>query len=71
MVQESGIERLLKQPKSSFLRVKCECGSEMVIFDHAKNKIVCEGENCDTVLAIPAGGKVRIQENVEILEKLR
>ena len=60
---------LIPRPKSKFLRVKCpECEHEMIIFNHAKTLITCQGADCEHVIAEPAGGKAFIE--AEILEEL-
>jgi small subunit ribosomal protein S27e len=60
---------LIQKPKSSFLKVKCqECEHEMMIFDHAKTKIECQGNKCSAIIAEPLGGKAHI--NGTIIEKL-
>ena len=60
---------LVPKPKSKFLKVKCpECGNEMIIFNHAKSQVVCQGKDCDHLIAEPAGGKAFIE--AEILEEL-
>ena len=60
---------LVPQPRSKFLRVKCpECEHEMIVFNHAKSTVICQGEDCDHLIAEPAGGKAYIE--AEILEEL-
>jgi len=57
-----------KEPKSKFIRVKCnDCGNEQIIFDHAKSVVKCLV--CEKPLAFPKGGKADIKTQIlEILE---
>ena len=51
------------------MRVKCnECENEMIVFNHAKMIVKCQGKGCDEVIATPAGGKAEV--HAEILEIL-
>ena len=61
---------LIPTPTSKFLRVKCnECETEMIIFNHAKMIVKCQGDDCSATIATPAGGKAEIiAEILEILE---
>jgi len=43
---------------SRFLRVKCECGSEQVIFGNSTMKVVCK--QCAKNLVLPRGGRAKI-----------
>ncbi|MBI2079883.1 30S ribosomal protein S27e [Candidatus Micrarchaeota archaeon] len=43
---------------TKFLKVKCNCGTEMIIFGNATTKIDCNG--CKETLAEPTGGKVHV-----------
>jgi small subunit ribosomal protein S27e len=59
--------KLIPKPSSNFLRVKClKCGNEQLVFSHSTNKVVCNV--CNEILAVPAGGKAKI--NGEILSAL-
>jgi len=50
--------------KGKFIRVKCsKCKKEQTIFGKASTKIRCP--ECNTVLALPSGGKARIRSRVE------
>jgi small subunit ribosomal protein S27e len=50
--------------ESKFVRIKCaKCKSSQVIFGKASTKIKCT--ECDTVLALPSGGKAKIRARVE------
>jgi small subunit ribosomal protein S27e len=54
-------------PKSRFLRVKCECQNEQVIFGNASTEIKCIV--CDKVIAEPTGGRTKILTQIlEVLE---
>ncbi len=60
---------LIPTPTSKFMRVKCnECENEMIVFNHAKMIVKCQGKGCDEIIATPAGGKAEI--HAEILEIL-
>lgn len=60
---------LVPQPRSKFFKVKCpECEHEMIVFNHAKTDVVCQGEDCDHLIAEPAAGKAYI--DAEIIEEL-
>jgi small subunit ribosomal protein S27e len=47
-----------KKNKSGFLKVKCECGNEQVIFGKLSMEVKCT--KCDAVLGQPTGGKAAI-----------
>jgi len=52
---------------SKFLRVKCECGEEKVVFNKASRVIKCQ--KCEKTLVKPTGGKAIITSKVlETLE---
>lgn len=52
---------------SKFLRVKCDCGEERILFNKATRVIKCD--KCEKVLLKPAGGKATITSKViETLE---
>ena len=56
-----------QEPKSRFLKIRCnKCKNEQIIFDKATTKVNCL--ICSEVLAVPTGGKVKI--NTTILEVL-
>ena len=44
--------------KSKFIRLKCKCGQEKVIFSHSTTAIPCSG--CNMVLAVPQGGEAAL-----------
>lgn len=52
--------------KSGFLKVKCECGNEQVMFGKISTEVKCT--KCDAVLGQPTGGKAAIK--AEIVETL-
>ena len=51
---------------SKFVKVKCECGNEQVVFSYTTTEIKCE--KCEKLLAYPRGGKAVIEG--EIVEEL-
>jgi len=52
--------QLERQPKSFFLRVKCNgCGNEQIIFSSASKAVRCLG--CDNILAESGPGKVNLK----------
>lgn len=58
---------LIQLPRSKFLKVKCKCGNEQVVFSHASTRVTCLV--CNTVLAEPQGGKAKILAKiVKVLE---
>ncbi len=59
---------LVTQPRSKFLRVKCnDCGNEQVIFGCASTVVKCLV--CGRTLAEPTGGKAKILTKiVSVLE---
>lgn len=57
-------EKLIRRPKSRFLKVKClECGNEQTIFGCASTLVKCLV--CDKVLAQPRGSKAKIRTQIE------
>ena len=56
-----------QEPKSKFLKIRCEkCKNEQILFDKASTHVKCLV--CNESLAIPKGGKAKI--NATILEVL-
>jgi ribosomal protein S27E len=52
---------------SKFLRVKCECGEERIVFNRASMAVKCE--KCEKVLLKPKCGKAFVTSKViETLE---
>ncbi|AAR39072.1 NEQ219 [Nanoarchaeum equitans Kin4-M] len=55
------------KPRSRFIKVRCKCGNEQIIFDRASTIVKCH--KCGNILAKPTGGKAQIfGEIVEIYE---
>jgi small subunit ribosomal protein S27e len=51
---------LIPQPRSSFIRVKCNnCSNEQIVFDRATIVVKCNV--CDEALTEPTGGKAKIK----------
>ena len=54
---------LVPMPRSRFLRVACpKCKNEQIIFDRASTVVRCLV--CNSVLAVPKGGKAEIRAKV-------
>jgi small subunit ribosomal protein S27e len=52
------------EKKGKFVKVKCsKCKATQTIFGKTSTKIRCL--ECNTILAIPAGGKAKIRSRVE------
>lgn len=50
--------------EGKFIKVKCsKCKASQVIFGKASTKVKCL--ECNTVLALPSGGKAKIRSRVE------
>jgi small subunit ribosomal protein S27e len=50
--------------KGKFVRVKCsKCKNPQVIFGKASTKVRCL--ECNSIIALPAGGKAKIRSRVE------
>ncbi|MCK5587208.1 MAG: 30S ribosomal protein S27e [Candidatus Lokiarchaeota archaeon] len=62
------IEKLIPQPRSRFLLVRCpECGNEQKIFGSATTTVLCI--ICNRVLAEPTRGKAQIVSKIiQVLE---
>ena len=53
---------------SKFLRVIClKCRNEQIIFEKASTVVRCL--NCNEIIAIPTGGKAKLQ-HVEVIEEI-
>ncbi|MEM0480734.1 MAG: 30S ribosomal protein S27e [Candidatus Aenigmatarchaeota archaeon] len=53
---------------SKFLRVVClKCRNEQIIFEKASTIVRCL--NCNEIIAIPTGGKAKLQ-HVEVIEEI-
>lgn len=48
--------------KSGFLKVKCECGNEQVLFGSLASEVKCT--KCDKVIGQPTGGKAAISADI-------
>jgi len=54
----------MENTKGKFIRVKCsKCKAAQTIFGKASTKVRCL--ECNTILALPAGGKAKIRSRVE------
>lgn len=51
---------------SSYIRVRCKCGKEQVVFSHLTSVLKCS--ECKEPLAHPSGGKAIIHG--EVVEEL-
>lgn len=51
---------------SKFLKVKCDCDTQQIVFGDAKSKVACQ--KCGNILVEPSGGRANI--NCLILEVL-
>jgi small subunit ribosomal protein S27e len=59
--------RQSRKNRSRFVKVKCpDCENEQMVFEKASTVVNCVV--CSRVLAVPAGGKAKL--NAEILEVL-
>lgn len=60
-------EEIIKEPKSKFIRVRCKCKNEQIIFGKPASKIKCLV--CEKILAEPLGGKGKMKAKIlEVLE---
>jgi small subunit ribosomal protein S27e len=67
MIEKKKIKKLIPQPNSRFLRVKClNCGNNQIIFGCAAHDVKCLV--CGKTLLQSTGGKARIL--TKILEVL-
>ena len=58
---------LIPRPKTKFIKVKCKCKNEQIIFGNAASQVKCLV--CDEVLAEPKGGMADVKAKVlEVLE---
>lgn len=59
---------MLQEPKSRFLKVKCnDCENEQIIFGSASSMVLCQV--CGRTLAEATGGKANIKTQIlEVLE---
>lgn len=62
------LKRLVQQPKSFFMDVKCPgCYKITTVFSHAQTVVLCVG--CSTVLCQPTGGRARLTEGCSFRKK--
>ncbi|MBT4174429.1 30S ribosomal protein S27e [archaeon] len=53
---------MIKEPKSKFIKVRCKCKNEQIIFEKCSTKVDCLV--CGKPLAVPQGGKAKIEARV-------
>ena len=53
---------------SKFLKVKCACGNEQVVFGNASSKLNCLV--CNAELASATGSRIKVNEGVKIIKYL-
>ena len=51
-----------RKTKSKFLKVRCKCKNEQIIFGKASGKVKCLV--CGKILAEPAGGKIKVKSRI-------
>lgn len=51
-----------RKTKSKFLKVRCKCKNEQIIFGKASSKVNCLV--CGKILAEPAGGKIKVKSRI-------
>jgi small subunit ribosomal protein S27e len=56
-------DELIPKPGSLFIKVKCKCGNEQIVFDRVSLEVKCNV--CDETLAIPHGGKAEIKGEIQ------
>jgi len=54
------------EPESKFLKVKCKCRNEQIIFNKASMVVKCLV--CGAVLAEPTGGLAKIKSEYEVVD---
>lgn len=54
--------------KGKFLKVKCKCGNEQIIFGSASSAVSCLV--CKEALAQPTGARAKVVEGARVLEVL-
>ena len=55
-----------RKTKSKFLKVRCSCKNEQIIFEKASTTVKCLV--CKEIIAEPTGGKAKV--NADVLEVL-
>tara|TARA_Y100000310_G_C20699289_1_gene828201 strand:- start:6881 stop:7057 length:177 start_codon:yes stop_codon:yes gene_type:complete len=53
---------MIKETKSKFLKVRCKCKNEQVIFEKCSTPVNCLV--CGKPLAVPKGGKAKVEASV-------
>ena len=53
---------MIKETKSKFLKVRCECKNEQIIFEKCSTPVKCLV--CGKALAVPKGGKAKVEARV-------
>jgi len=48
------------EPRTKFIKLKCECGSEQTVFSNAATTVKCL--KCGATLAQPRGGKAKMDK---------
>lgn len=60
---------LVPNPKSEFLSLRCSsCMTVTTAYSHSNVPVVCK--DCNTPLAFPTGGRIRLIESVEARPKI-
>jgi len=54
--------------KGKFLKVKCKCGNEQIIYGSASSTVSCLV--CKETLAQPTGARAKVVEGARVLEVL-
>ena len=67
-VSKHKLHRLVQNPNSHFLDVRCaNCYTITTVFSHAHNIVVCS--DCNQVLCTPTGGKVSLTPGCQFRKK--
>ena len=60
---------LVPNPRSEFLNLRCStCGSMTTAFSHSNVPVFCQ--DCQTPLATPTGGRIKLTEGTEARSKV-
>ncbi|MBI5797646.1 30S ribosomal protein S27e [Candidatus Woesearchaeota archaeon] len=58
---------MIQEPKGKFIKVRCNCKNEQVVFGKAASEIHCLV--CGELLAKPSGGKTKfVARTLEVVE---
>ena len=58
------LKRMVPAPNSYFLKIRCKCTEDVKItFSNSQTTLICN--NCNTVMARPTGGKLKITEGCQ------